>query len=91
MTKACDYVVEVIIENKKLAKDPEGETIYRELVNKSGYDQIQSVRSGKYLRFIVNTKTSKDAKKLVQDLCNDLRIYNPVVHSLQVTARGNSQ
>ena len=91
MTKTHDYIVEAIIENKKLAKDPEGETIYRELVNKGGYDDILGVRSGKYLRFIVNAKSSEAAEKIVYDMCNDLRIYNPVVHSLQVTVRGNSK
>ncbi|MCW3975733.1 MAG: phosphoribosylformylglycinamidine synthase subunit PurS [Candidatus Bathyarchaeota archaeon] len=84
-----NYLVEVIIENKKLAKDPEGETIYRELINKSGYDEILSVRSGKYLRLNVNAQSKNDAEKIVYKMCNDLRIYNPVVHSCKIVAKGN--
>ena len=52
-----NYIIEVIIENKRLAKDPEGETVYRELVNKGGYDDVISVRSGKYLRFVVSAQS----------------------------------
>ena len=88
MVKMQNYLVEAIIENKRLAKDPEGETIYRELINKGGYDEIISVRSGKYLRFVVNAQSQEEAKKTVYKMCNDLRIYNPVVHSCKITTRG---
>jgi len=89
MIEMPNYVVEVIIENKRLAKDPEGETVYRELINKGGYDEILSVRSGKYLRFIVSAQSQREAKETVYKMCNDLRIYNPVVHSCKIEARGN--
>ncbi len=85
-----NYLVEVVIENKKLAKDPEGETIYRELINKGGYDSIVGVRTGKYLRLSVNAKSKKEAEKLVYQMCNDLRIFNSVVHSCKIAAKGSN-
>ncbi len=88
MAKMQKYLVETIIENKRLAKDPEGETIYRELINKGGYDEIISVRSGKYLRFVVNAQSQEEAEKTVYKMCNDIRIFNPVVHSCKIIARG---
>ncbi len=89
MIEMLNYIIEVIIENKRLAKDPEGETVYRELVNKGGYDDVISVRSGKYLRFVVSAQSHEEAKKKIDELCNDLRIYNPIVHSCKISVRGN--
>ena len=34
------YTVEIIIENKPAARDPEGETIWRDLVMKGGYSSV---------------------------------------------------
>ena len=74
------YTVEVVIENKPAARDPEGEIIQKDLVYRSGYDIIKSIRSGKYLRIEINSKTSNEAEKKVFEMCNELRIFNPVVH-----------
>ncbi|MHA1595560.1 MAG: phosphoribosylformylglycinamidine synthase subunit PurS [Candidatus Baldrarchaeia archaeon] len=82
------YIVEVLIENKKTIRDPEGETICRELINKGGYDSIKSVRVGKLLRMEVEGSSEEEVKELVTRMCNDLRIYNPVVHSYRVEIRG---
>jgi len=81
------YEIEVVIENKPLAKDPEGETILRDLVIRGGYEDVTSVRSGKYLRFAVEAQTHEEAKSRVYKLCNDLRIYNPVVHTCSIKAK----
>ena len=35
-----EFMVEVVIENKPVAKDPEGETIQRDLMNRGGYPQV---------------------------------------------------
>src|SRR2546425_11770115 len=79
-----NFVVEVIIKNKPLARDPEGETIHRNLVLKGGYSQVTSVRAGKLLRMNVEGSNPDDARELVQKLCDDLRIYNPAAHTCQV-------
>lgn len=78
------FVVEVIVENKPLARDPEGEAIQRNLILKGGYTQVTNVRAGKLLRMKVEADTPDAASRLVKKLCDDLRIYNPAAHLCQV-------
>lgn len=78
------FTVEVVVENKPLARDPEGETIHHNLVLKGGYSQVTNVRAGKFLRMNVEARSSEDAEQIVQKLCNDLRIYNPAAHVCHV-------
>lgn len=79
-----DFIVEVVLENKPQARDPVGETIRKDLIAKKGYDMISSVRSGQYLRIHVNAEDNADAKQIVEDMCNDLRIFNPVTQNLNI-------
>jgi phosphoribosylformylglycinamidine synthase PurS subunit len=85
-----NFIVQVIIENKPYINDPEGETIHRDLVVKGGYSNIQSVRSAKMLKMVVNSKTERDAEATVKKLCQELRIFNPVVSNCTVRATGKS-
>ncbi len=78
------FTVDVVVENKRLAREPEGQTIHHNLILKGGYSQVTSVRAGKLLRMNVEAKSSEDAKQLVRKLCDDLRIYNPAAHVCQV-------
>ena len=80
------FVVQVVIENKPYINDPEGETIHRDLVVKGGYSNVQSVRSAKMLKMAVSSKSEKDAEKTVEKLCEELRIYNPVVSNCTIKA-----
>ena len=73
------YIVQVVIENKPYINDPEGETIHRDLVVKGGYSSVQSVRSAKMLKMAVNARSEKEAEVTVKKLCEELRIFNPVV------------
>ena len=84
MSPNSSYTVEVIVENKTLARDPEGETIHRNLILKGGYNQVTNVRAGKLLRMNVEAASPEDARQLVRKLCDDLRIYNPAAHVCQV-------
>jgi phosphoribosylformylglycinamidine synthase PurS subunit len=84
------FIVQVIIENKPYINDPEGETIHRDLVVKSGYSNIQSVRSAKMLKMVVNSKTERDAEATVKKLCLELRIFNPIVSNCTVKSTGKS-
>ena len=84
------FIVQVIIENKPYINDPEGETIHRDLVVKSGYSNIQSVRSAKMLKMVVDSKTERDAEAIVKKLCLELRIFNPVVSNCTVKSTGKS-
>ncbi len=88
MSTGSNYTVEVIVENKPLARDPEGETIHRNLILKGGYNQVTNVRAGKLLRMNVEAGSPEDAQQLVRKLCDELRIYNPAAHVCQVRVVG---
>ncbi len=83
-----EFTVEIVIENKPAARDPEGQTVQKDLINKGGYDMVTSVRSGKYFRMKVQASSKDEAKDLVFKLSNDLRIFNPVAHICTITVKG---
>jgi len=83
-----EYIVEIVIENKPAARDPEGQTVQKDLINRGGYDMVTSVRSGKYFRMTVEASNEKEAKDIVFKLSNDLRIFNPVAHICTITVKG---
>jgi phosphoribosylformylglycinamidine synthase subunit PurS len=80
------FIVQVVIENKPYINDPEGETILRDLVVKGGYSNVQSVRSAKLLKMVVNSRSEKDAEAIVKELCDELRIFNHVVSNCTIKA-----
>lgn len=81
MTK---YLVRVVIENRPYINDPEGETILKDLIAKGGYASVESVRTAKMLSIMIEAKDGKDAENTVKKLCDELRIYNPVVSNCKV-------
>ena len=82
------FVVCVTIENKEHINDPEGETIQKDLIIKGGYSSVESVRTAKTLKITVTEKNQTEAEKVVRNLCEDLRIYNPVVSKCTVRSLG---
>ena len=82
------YLVEILITNKPLAKDPEGETIHRDLLLRSGFSCVKKVRVGKLLMMEIEAKSEKEAREVAFKACNDLRIYNPVAHTYRIEIRG---
>jgi phosphoribosylformylglycinamidine synthase subunit PurS len=82
------FVVCVTIENKEHINDPEGETIQKDLIIKGGYSSVESVRTAKTLKIIVREKNQREAVKVVRKLCEELRIYNPVVSKCTVQSLG---
>ena len=85
------FMVHVVIENKPYINDPEGDTIHRDLVVKGGYSNVQSVRSAKMLKMVVDSRKERDAELTVKNLCEELRIFNPVVSNCTVKAIGKSE
>ena len=73
------YIVHVIIENKPNISDPEGDTILNDLVLKSKNSPIKKIRAGKILKFTVEASDKKKAEKTVENICQELRIFNPLV------------
>ena len=78
----------VTIENKQFVDDPEGETIHHDLIAKGGYSNTESVRASKTLKIIVTARSEKTAEKIVNNLCRELRIYNPVISDCIVKSIG---
>jgi phosphoribosylformylglycinamidine synthase subunit PurS len=76
--------VNVTIENKPEISDPEGETILNDLILKDHNISVKKIRSAKMLKFEVDAKNRKIAEKIVLDLCNEFRIYNPLVSKVTV-------
>ncbi len=79
-----EYIVEVVLENKPAARDPVGETIQKDLLAKKGYNMVSNVRSGQYLRINISAANENEAKEIVDKMCNDLRIFNPVTQNLTI-------
>jgi len=79
-----EFEIEISLENKPAARDPVAETIKRDLLAKKGYHQVSNVRSGQYLRIVLKANSEEDAEGIVTDMCNALRIFNPVTQNLNV-------
>ena len=85
----ADYVVSIIIENKPGISDPEGETILNDLVLKGKNRSIKKIRSGTILKFSISEKNEKIAKDKVVKICDEMRIYNPLVSKVTATVEKN--
>jgi len=83
------YDVDVIIENKPNISDPEGETILNDLVLKSKNSSIKKIRTGKMLKFTVEATDKKNAEKTVENICQELRIFNPLVSKIVIESKIN--
>ena len=78
------FVVNVIIENKPGLVDPEGDTILNDLILKDKTISVKKVRSAKMLKFEIEEENKELAEKKVMTLCNEFRIYNPLVSKVSV-------
>jgi phosphoribosylformylglycinamidine synthase PurS subunit len=81
------FSVDITISNKPQARDPEGETIERDLLHKKGFQSVKEVRTGKLLTLKLEADCEEDARNKALLMCNDLRLYNPVAHSINVKVR----
>ena len=87
MTNLNRYNVNIVIENKPLIRDPEGETILRDLIIKNGITEVTKVKTAKLLKLEVKAKDKENAKNIIEKMCNDLRIFNPVVSICRITVK----
>ena len=83
------YLVHVIIENKPNISDPEGDTILNDLVLKGNNSSVKKIQVGKILKFTVDTTDKKMAEKIVENICQELRIFNPLVSKVMIEAKLN--
>ena len=80
-----DFQVSVVIENKPGISDPEGDTILNDLVLKGKNKNISKIRSGTILKFSIAENDENAAKDEVLKICDELRIYNPLVSKVTAT------
>lgn len=80
----ADYTINVIIENKPGISDPEGDTILNDLILKGKFNSVKKITTAKMLKFFVTEKNKKLAESRVLKICDDLRIYNPLVSKVIV-------
>ncbi|MCV0392166.1 MAG: phosphoribosylformylglycinamidine synthase subunit PurS [Nitrosopumilus sp.] len=73
------FEVDVVIENKPGISDPEGQTILNDLVLKGTHKTVSKIKTAKMLKFTVKEKDKKTAQSKIQEICDELRIYNPMV------------
>lgn len=78
------FDVLVTIENKPELSDPEGETIFRDLVLRSTHKSISGIRTAKMLRLKLDAEDGESAQKTAREICDDLRLYNPLVSRIGI-------
>lgn len=78
------FIVHVTIENKPGISDPEGDTILNDLVLKGTHKTVSKIKAAKMLKFTIKEKDKKSAKSKVQNICDELRIYNPMVSKVTI-------
>ena len=78
------FTVNVTIENKPGISDPEGDTILNDLVLKGTHKTVLNIKTAKMLKFTIKEKDKKTAQSKVQEICDELRIYNPMVSKVTI-------
>jgi phosphoribosylformylglycinamidine synthase len=78
------FDVHVTIENKPGISDPEGDTILNDLVLKGTQKTVSKIKTAKMLKFTIKEKDKKTAQSRVQEICDELRIYNPMVSKVTI-------
>ncbi len=77
------YPVLLLVSNKEAARDPEGETLTRELRSR-GFLSIARVRAGKFYVLYVEAEGPAGAVEEARRVASEARLYNPVVHEAKV-------
>jgi phosphoribosylformylglycinamidine synthase len=54
---------------------------------KSKNPSVKKIRSGKMLKFTVETTDQKNAEKIVENICQELRIFNPLVSNVVIESK----
>ena len=67
---------------KKDVLDPQGKVVNQTLKN-MGYDNVVSVRQGKYFEIELNESSKENAKKIVEEISNKL-LANVVIEDYKI-------
>ena len=79
---AGTFLAHIRVSFKPGVHDPESETISRAL-GRIGFDQIASVKSGKFFDIHIDAKDSNQAKQTASKMCETL-LANPVIETYSV-------
>ena len=79
---AGTFLAHIRVSFKPGVHDPESETISRAL-GRIGFDQIASVKSGKFFDIHIDAKDSNQAKRTASEMCETL-LANPVIETYSV-------
>ena len=72
----------VTVTLKKDVLDPQGKVVNQTLKN-MGYDNVVSVRQGKYFEIELNESNKENAKKIVEEISNKL-LANVVIEDYKI-------
>jgi phosphoribosylformylglycinamidine synthase subunit PurS len=85
-----EYLVEVFISLKEVVNDPQGLAI-RDGLHNLGFPEVESVRTGKYLRLSVLADSSAQAHERVSKAC-EMLLANTIIEEFRIavgeTAKG---
>ncbi len=75
------FLARVYITLKPTVNDPQGLTI-RGALHSLGFQEVESVRAGKYLEVRLNTASRQEAEGQVAEMCRKL-LANPVIEDFR--------
>ena len=73
------YLAKIFIRLKPTVNDPQGLTIKSGL-HQLGFEEIDDVRSGKYMELRLSSKNQSEASSRVKEMCEKL-LANPIVET----------
>jgi len=77
------YKTRIIVTLRPAILDPQGKATHQALQN-LGFDQIGSVRIGKYIELEVSADTKEEARSAVNEACERL-LTNPIMEDYTVS------
>lgn len=83
------YLARVYVTLKPTVNDPQGLTIQGAL-HKLGFEQVQSVRAGKYLEIRLPQMPEAEARERVSEMCRRL-LANPVIEDFRFELQPGEQ
>jgi phosphoribosylformylglycinamidine synthase PurS subunit len=73
------YLAKVFIQLKPTVNDPQGQTI-RSGLRQLGFDNVDSVRAGKYMEIRLDEPAEEAASQKVKEMCEKL-LANPIIEN----------
>tara|TARA_Y100000741_G_scaffold354064_1_gene327932 strand:- start:1732 stop:1971 length:240 start_codon:yes stop_codon:yes gene_type:complete len=74
--------ISVTVTLKKDVLDPQGKVVKQTLKN-MGYNEIQSIRQGKYFEIEIDESKEKNIKEIVEEICKKL-LTNTVIEDYKI-------